>query len=50
MTHVREIAIAGLVILEVIALQRGIDGALFSVVIAIIAGLAGYSVRVVKEQ
>jgi len=50
MTYIREVAIAGLVILEAIALQHGIDGVLFSTVIAVIAGLAGYSVRVVKEK
>jgi len=50
MTYIREVAIGGLVILEAIALHEGIDGTLFSVVIALIAGLAGYSVRVVKEK
>jgi len=50
MTYIREVAIGGLVILEAIALQQGIDGTLFSIVIAVIAGLAGYSVRVIKEN
>ena len=50
MTYIREVAIIGLVILEVMALRHGIDGVLFSVVIALIAGLAGYSVRVVREK
>ena len=36
-------AIAGLVIIEAIALLKGIDGALFSLVAAIIGGLAGWS-------
>lgn len=44
MTYIREVAIAGVVILEAIALQQGVDGALFSVVIAVIVyGLVGYT-------
>ncbi|UYL65064.1 MAG: hypothetical protein QIT46_gp12 [Methanophagales virus PBV305] len=48
-SYIREIAITGLVILEAIALMNGIDGTLLSVVIAVIAGLAGYTVRKVRE-
>jgi len=50
MTYIREIAIAGLVILEITALIKGIDGMLFGTVIAVIAGLAGYTIKVVKER
>ena len=38
-------AIAGLVILESIALIKGIDGAAFGICIAAIAGLAGYKIK-----
>lgn len=36
------LAIIGLIILEAIALLKGIDGTLFTIVIAAIAGLGGY--------
>ena len=40
----KEVAITGIVILEALALHQGIDGALFSVVIAVIVyGLVGYT-------
>ena len=48
MSYVREVAIAGLVVLESLALMKGIDGTILSMVIAIIAGLAGYTVRRVR--
>lgn len=35
--------IAGLVILEVVALMNGINGTMYSLVIAAIAGLAGWA-------
>lgn len=38
-------AIAALVLLEVAALQAGVNGHLFSLVIAAIGGLGGYSLR-----
>lgn len=38
-------ALAGLVILESIALFKGIDGAAFGICIAAIAGLAGYKIK-----
>lgn len=38
-------AIAGLVILESIALIMGINGAAFGICIAAIAGLAGYKIK-----
>lgn len=43
-------AIAGLVILEGIALLNGINGTLYSVVIAAIAGLAGWSAPQLKMK
>jgi hypothetical protein len=43
-------AIAGITILESIALLTGIDGALLMPVVAVIAGLAGYQYAVVKSK
>jgi hypothetical protein len=40
--YVKEVAIGGLVIIEVTALCAGIDGVLLSAVCALIAGIAGY--------
>ena len=50
MNYIREVAIAGIVILECVALCKGMDGALLSMVIATIAGIAGYTLRKVKEE
>ena len=41
-------AIIGLVVLECVALMNGIDGTIFSIVIAIIAGLAGWVIPTPK--
>ena len=49
MSYIREVAIAGIVVLEAIALLQGIDGALLSMVIATIAGRAGYTLKKIKE-
>jgi len=49
-SYIREVAIAGIVVLEAIALCRGIDGALLSMVIATIAGIAGYTLKRVREE
>ena len=38
-------AIAGLVIIECVALLKGIDGLVMSVIIAAIAGLGGFMVK-----
>jgi len=38
-------SIAGIVILESIALMKGIDGTILSMVIATLAGLGGYYLR-----
>jgi len=50
MQYVREVAIAGIVVLESIALLKGIDGQILSLVIATIAGIAGYTLRRIKED
>jgi len=50
MNYIREVAIAGIVILEAIALYKGIDGQILSLVIATIAGIAGYTLRRVRED
>lgn len=44
--YIKEVAIIGLVVLEVAALCNGIDGLYFSIVIGAIAALAGYTVGV----
>jgi len=49
MDYIREVAIAGIVVLEAIALLQGIDGTLLSMVIATIAGIAGYTFKKIKE-
>ena len=43
-------AICGIVVLEGIALMKGIDGTIFSMVIATLAGLGGYYLRGKKED
>jgi len=48
--HEREIAIAGIVVLESIALVKGIDGAFLLPAACIIAGLAGYEIGMFKEK
>lgn len=42
--------IAALVMLEVAALQAGVNGKVFTLVVAAIAGLAGYSLRPLLER
>lgn len=36
--------------LEVVALLKGTDGAVFGIVIAAIAGLGGYEIKVLKDK
>jgi len=36
--------------LEIVALCKGIDGYLFGIVIAALAGLAGYEIKVWKDK
>lgn len=42
--HVVKTAIIGLVVLESIALMKGLDGHLFAFMIAVIAGLGGLAI------
>ena len=44
------VAMVCITILEIVALLKGIDGALLSSAVAIIAGLAGYQIREFKEN
>ena len=44
------VAIAGIVILEALAISKGIDGAMLGLAIAAIAGLGGYRLRVTKTK
>jgi len=44
--YVKEVAIAGIVILESIALLKGIDGAMLGLALSIIGGIVGYSVKI----
>jgi len=50
MEYIREVAIIGIVVLEAIALYKGIDGQVLSLVIATIAGIAGYTLRRIRED
>jgi len=50
MAYIREVAIMGIVVLEAIALYKGIDGQVLSLVIATIAGIAGYTLRKIRED
>jgi len=50
MAYIREVAITGIVVLEAIALYKGIDGQVLSLVIATIAGIAGYTLRRIRED
>lgn len=36
--------------LEIVALTQGVNGAIFGIVIAAIAGLGGYEVKVLKNK
>lgn len=44
------VAMALIAALEVVALLRGIDGAVFGFVIAALAGLGGYEIKVLKDK
>jgi len=44
------LAIIGLVILESIALSKGINGVVFAGVAAAIGGLGGYEIKVIKDK
>jgi len=43
-------AICGIVVLESIALYKGIDGTILTMVIGVLAGLGGYYIRREKED
>ena len=43
-------SIIGIVVLESIALIKNLDGQLFSIVIAVLAGLSGYQVQFIKKR
>lgn len=49
-TLVKLASIAGITILEAIALIKGIDGALLATVFALLGGIAGYQVKVAVEK
>ena len=44
-TVIKVTAIGSIAFLEALALLKGIDGVILSMVIAIISGLAGYSIK-----
>ena len=48
--YTKEVAILGIVVLESVALLQGINGIVFTAVIAVIAGIAGYEIRILKEN
>lgn len=42
--YIKEVAIAGIVVLESIALYKGVNGVVLTMVVGIIAGIAGYKI------
>lgn len=50
MTYTKEIAIISIVLIEITALLLGHNGVMLAGVIALIAGIAGYEIRLVKEK
>ena len=44
------IAMSCITALEVVALLKGVDGAVFGFVIAALAGLGGYEIKVLKDK
>ena len=48
--YVKEVAIAGIVMLESIALVQGIDGAFLLPIVCIISGIAGYTIGMQKRE
>lgn len=48
--YVKEVSIAGIVILEVVALLHGINGTALTLVVALIAGIAGYELKVYRNR
>lgn len=50
MTYVKEIAIIGLIAIELYALNQGIDGTLLAGICSLIAGIAGFYVGKKEES
>ena len=50
MTYTKEIAIAGIIIVEITALLLGHNGVILAGVISILAYVAGFEVRMIKER
>ena len=44
------VAIIGIVILEGIALLKGVNGTVFSIAVAALAGLGGYEIKVLRDK
>jgi len=44
------VAIVCITALEVVALLQGINGAVFGIVIAALAGLGGYEIKVLRDK
>jgi len=44
------VAIVAIVALEIVALLQGINGAVFTWVVVVIAGLGGYEIKAFKEH
>lgn len=44
------IAIAAIAGLEIMAMSKGIDGTMFGIVVAAIAGLGGYEIKLIKDK
>jgi len=44
------VAMGCITALEVVALCKGVDGAVFGIVIAALAGLGGYEIKVLKDK
>ncbi len=47
--YLKEVAIAGLVTMECVALLSGIDGHLLALAMAIVGGIAGYTLKTVRS-
>ena len=43
-------AIAGIVVLEAIALTKNVNGVMFSTAIGLVAGIAGYTAKYLRDK
>lgn len=50
MTYVKEIAIIGIVAIEIYALHQGVNGTFLAVAVGAIAGIAGFIIGKKKED